>query len=175
MHRTKNTSHKIALILVAALVIGALLIAPEYIIGTLAEADYSLVLMILYYLPGFFILLSLFEVWLPEEVVVAHLGRHSGIKGAVYSFVLGTLLPGPIYIAFPLAASMVKKGVSPFNAILFIGAWSSLKLGEEVFEFQFLGPRFAVLRLVITIPFVIAMAWVMDRMGVLSRATQTKS
>ena len=117
------------------------------------------------FLPGFFILMGLFEVWIPEKQVQKHLGKHSGWKGAIYSFLLGALIPGPFYLAFPMAASLLRKGVSKFNIMLFIGAWGAFKIGEEIFEMHFMGFRFFFLRIVITLPFIIIIAFIMEKMN----------
>ncbi len=143
-------------------------------------ADNSVVLSILLYLPGFFVLIGLFEAWVSRDFVVSHMGEKSGLKGSVYSFVshmgeksglkgsvysfiMGCLIPGPLYLAFPLAGALLRKGISRFNVVLFIGAWSSFKVVEEIFELHFLGPRFLVLRVLLTVPFVIVVAFIVSK------------
>jgi len=126
-------------------------------------ADNSVVLLILLYLPGFFVLVGLFEAWVSREFVVSRLGEKSGLKGSVYSFVMGCLIPGPLYLAFPLAGALLRKGISRFNVVLFIGAWSSFKVAEEIFELHFLGPRFLVLRVLLTVPFVVVVAFIVSK------------
>ncbi len=126
-------------------------------------ADYSAIFSILLYLPGFFVLIGLFEAWVSKSFVVSRLGEQSGLKGSVYSFVMGCLIPGPLYLAFPLAGALLRKGISRFNVVLFIGAWSSFKVVEEIFELHFLGPRFLVIRVLLTVPFVIAVAFIVSR------------
>ena len=126
-------------------------------------ADNSVVLSILLYLPGFFVLIGLFEAWVSRDFVVTHMGEKSGLKGSAYSFVMGCLIPGPLYLAFPLAGALLRKGISRFNIVLFIGAWSSFKVVEEIFELHFLGPRFLVLRVLLTVPFVILVAFIVSK------------
>jgi len=130
---------------------------PEY------ASENSVVLSIFLYLPGFFVLIGLFEAWVSKSFVVSHLGENSGLKGSVYSFVMGCLIPGPLYLAFPLAGALLRKGISRFNVVLFIGAWSSFKVVEEIFELHFLGPRFMVLRVLLTVPFVIVVAFIVSK------------
>jgi len=102
------------------------------------------------------------EVLVPEKKIIEHLGKHSGLKGSFFSFFLGSLIPGPLYVAFPLASLLLKKKVSMFNVSLFIGAWSCLKIGEEIFEFQFLGLKFLLLRILTTIPFVVLISFILN-------------
>ncbi|MFH1126912.1 MAG: permease [archaeon] len=143
----------VAVLLVAVLVY---LVLPD-------TADNSMLFSVLLYLPGFFVLIGLFDAWVSREFVVRRLGEHSGVKGAMYSFVLGCIIPGPLYLAFPLAAALLRKGISGFNVTLFIGAWSSFKIAEEIFELYFLGPRFLVLRVLLSVPFVIVVAFIVGR------------
>lgn len=163
IHKTKNKHHKIILAIITIIIVATLAISPEFYENMLVSTDYSSIILILAYLPGFLILMGLFEVWLPQKFVMNHLGKHSGFKGAFYSFALGSIMPGPLYLAFPFAATLLRKKVSLFNAALFIGAWSSLKIGEEIFELQFLGLKFLLLRIAITIPFVILTSYIISR------------
>lgn len=163
IHKTKNKAHKAVLLAISIFIIAAFFRYPDYFIDTLREADYGSILLILFYLPGFLVLMGLFEVWLPKEFVVEHLGKHSGIRGTTYSFLAGALIPGPLYVAFPFAATLLKKGVSIFNISVFLGAWSCFKIGEEIFEMQFLGGRFLILRILITLPFIFLISYLIDK------------
>jgi len=175
IHKTDIRSHKFILLVTTLIIVITFFINPEFYIKTITETDYSDILMILVYLPGFILLMGLFEVLLPEKFVVKHLGKHSGVKGSVYNFLLGSLIPGPLYLAFPLAAVLLKKGVSRFNITIFIGAWASFKIVEEVFELQFLGPRFLLLRFLISIPFVIILAYIMGKIHLKELSHKTSS
>ncbi|MBN1385874.1 hypothetical protein JW968_02735 [Candidatus Woesearchaeota archaeon] len=163
IHRMKNHHHKAILTMIIAVMLVTMLKWPDFYRSMILEADFSHLLMILYFLPGFFILMGLFEVWVPKEAVVKRLGKASGVKGAVLSFMLGTVMLGPLYLAFPLAAAMRKKGARLLNVALFIGAWSTFKFVEEIFELSFLGFRFLLLRLIVSVPFVIAIALIIEK------------
>ena len=73
------------------------------------------ILVVLGILPPVFILLGLFDVWIPRERVAPHMGEDSGVKGTVLSVVLGACSAGPLYIAFPVAEVMIRKGTSLRN------------------------------------------------------------
>lgn len=164
MHEVKHRHHKLIFLAIIAVIAITILINPGFYLETVATADYSNIFIIILYLPGFFILLSLFETWLPQKFVVKHLGKHSGVKGSVYAFVLGAIAPGPLYLAFPFAATLLKKKVTMFNTTLFICAWSCFKIGEEIFELQFLGFKFFALRILISIPFIILISYMINRL-----------
>ena len=102
-------------------------------------------------LPAVMIILGLFAVWVPKESVVKYLGKTSGIKGIFLSIVIGALPTGPLYVAFPMAATLIKKGARISNIIVFLSSWACIKIPQEMVELQFLGVKFMLLRLFLTI------------------------
>ncbi len=113
--------------------------------------------------PAVMVVMGLFAVWVSKETVVKHLGKTSGVKGFILSLILGALPTGPLYVAFPLAASLLKKGARVSNIVIFLSAWSCIKLPQEMVELQFLGVEFMALRLILTVVFVIIMALVIEK------------
>jgi len=67
-------------------------------------------------------------------------------------------------VAFPLASSMIKKGASISNIVIFLSAWACLKIPQELVELQFLGWKFMVLRWTLTVILVIIMGAVIEKM-----------
>ena len=61
-------------------------------------------------LPAVMVLMGLFAVWVSKETVVKYLGKTSGIKGIFLAIFFGALPTGPLYVAFPVAAVLIKKG-----------------------------------------------------------------
>ncbi len=102
-------------------------------------------------LPPVFLLMGLMDVWLPKDKIQKWLGNGSGIKGAVLSIILGTLPTGPLYVAFPMAATLIRKGASITNIVLFLGSWAALKIPQLMVEIKFLGISFAAARFVLTL------------------------
>ena len=93
-----------------------------------------------------------------KEIVIKHLGKASGIKGIFLAIILGALPTGPLYIAFPMASILLKKGARISNIVIFLSSWACIKMPQEMVELQFLGLRFMLLRLFLTIIFIIIMA-----------------
>ncbi|MCK5148124.1 permease [bacterium] len=120
-----------------------------------ASWSYFKEMMIL--LPAIMVLMGLFMVWISKDLVLKYLGKDSGIKGMLISFVLGSLPTGPLYVAFPLVAGLKQKGASITNIVIFLSAWACIKLPQEMVELQFLGWKFMTARLVLTIIFVTIM------------------
>ncbi len=113
-------------------------------------------------LPAVMILMGLFAVFVPKEEIVKHLGKTSGIKGISLALFFGALPTGPLYVAFPMAAALIKKGARISNIIIFLSAWACIKIPQEMMELQFLGVKFMALRLILTIIFVISMGKIIE-------------
>jgi len=114
-------------------------------------------------LPCMFILIGLFDVWIPREKIEKHVGRGSGIKGIALMILLAVTQVGPLYAAFPVAHLLWKKGCSLRNIFVYVGMFSAAKIPMLTFEIGFLGITFSVLRLILTIPVFILIAWVLHK------------
>jgi len=123
--------------------------------------EYFIEMMVI--LPAVMAIMGLFAVFISDETVVKHLGKTSGIKGIALSILIGTLPTGPLYVAFPMAATLLKKGAGVSNIIVFLSAWACIKIPQEMVEFQFLGGEFMFLRLILTVVFVILMGVIIER------------
>ena len=108
-------------------------------------------------LPAVMVMLGLFAVWVPKDIVVRYLGKTSGVKGIFLAIILGTLPTGPLYIVFPIASALLKKGAKISNIVVFLSAWACIKVPQEMVELQFLGVRFMLSRLSLTVIFVVIM------------------
>lgn len=135
---------------------------PDRVRGFFALAG-SNFLVVLSILPPVFILLGLFDAWVPRERVTAMLGEKSGIVGTGLSIFLGAFAAGPLYLAFPIAETLLRKGTGLFNVFLFVGAWSTLKIPMLMFEMQSLGLRFAFVRYAMSFLGIFWIAWAVDR------------
>jgi len=122
------------------------------------------ILFMLGIIPPVFILVGLFDVWVPREKVTRHLGDRSGLKGTGLSIALGALAAGPLYAAFPIAEVMLRKGTSLRNIFIFIGAWSTMKIPMLLFEVQSLGMRFAISRYAMSFLGVFLIAFFLDKL-----------
>lgn len=114
-------------------------------------------------LPAVFVLMGLMEVWVPKNKVEKWLGRGSGMKGRLLALALGTLPTGPLYVAFPMTATLLEKGAGIGNMVIFLGAWAALKVPQLMVEVQFLGGAFTFMRFVLTSMALFAMGWAMER------------
>lgn len=115
-------------------------------------------------LPPIFILLGLLDVWVPREMIIRHLGDTSGARGFLLSILLGAAAAGPLYVAFPVAVAMLKKGARFANIIIFLFSWSTLKIPLLLFEAASLGWHLTLTRAAVNLPAIILMGLIVDRM-----------
>lgn len=113
-------------------------------------------------IPPVFILMGLFEVWVPKTFIQKYMGHSAGIKGLALAFVFGTIPTGPLYIAFPLAAALLRKGARLMNVVVFLGIWAAAKLPQLMVEIKFLGPAFTALRLILTVGSTICIGFLVE-------------
>lgn len=124
-------------------------------------------IQILAILPPILLIVGLMEAWVPVKTVEAYLGKESGAKGAFLASILGSIAAGPLFAAFPVAAALRTKGVRLANMVIFLGAWATLKVPILLMEIRFVGLRFSLLRLALTLPFIILIGFSME--GLLER------
>jgi len=114
--------------------------------------------------PPIFLLLGLFDVWVPRETIMALMGEKSGILGISLALLLGSFSAGPLYAAFPVATVLMNKGSKFSNILLFVGAWATTKIPMLLFEASSMGWKFMLTRLIINIPGIIIMAYLVETM-----------
>ena len=112
-------------------------------------------------LPLMFILIGLFDVWVPREKIMRHLGPEAGAMGILWVILLAMLQAGPLYAAFPVAAMLWKKGCSVRNVFVYLGAFSTLKIPMLAFEISFLGLEFSLLRALFSLPVFIGIGYLL--------------
>ncbi len=106
-------------------------------------------------LPCAFILIGLFEVWVKRETVERHFGEESGIRGYIWAMLLGGTTVGGLYVAFPIAYSLYSKGARLSVIFTYIGASAICRMPMVIFEASFLGIKFTMIRLLVSLPLVI--------------------
>lgn len=116
------------------------------------------------FLPAMFILVGLFDVWVPRRIVERHVGATAGPLAIVWMLLLGTLQAGPLYGAYPVAVALYRKGASLRNVFIYLGAFSALKLPMLTFEVGFLGWRFSLVRTLVTVPVFVLLAYALERL-----------
>ncbi len=114
-------------------------------------------------LPCAFVLIGLFEVWVKKETVEKHFGAASGPIGHLWALALAGTTVGGLYVAFPVAAALHRKGARLAVIFTYIGASAIVRIPMSVFEASFLGLKFTLIRLLFSIPLVILTAELFGR------------
>lgn len=106
-------------------------------------------------IPFAFILIGLFEVWVPKETVEKHFGEDSGLMGYIWAILLASTAVGGLYVAFPVAAVLYRKGAGLSVIFTYLGAAAITRIPMTVFEASFIGLKFTIIRLSVSLPLVI--------------------
>lgn len=113
--------------------------------------------------PCAFLLIGLFEVWIKRETVERHLGEDSGLMRYVWAILLAGTTVGGLYVAFPVAYTLYKKGAEPSMIFTYIGASGIFRIPMTVFEISFLGVKFTVIRLIVSLPLTVLFSILLGR------------
>lgn len=106
-------------------------------------------------LPFAFVLIGLFEVWVNRETVERHLGEESGTRGYLWALVLSGITVGGVFVAFPVAHSLYKRGAALGVIFTYIGTSAVCRIPMNLFELSFMGIKFTAIRLAVSLPLVI--------------------
>ncbi len=114
-------------------------------------------------LPCAFILIALFDVWVKRQTVERHFGEGSGIRGYLWGMILAGMSVGGMYVAFPVAYSLFRKGAKLSVIFAYVGFAGVCRIPMTMFEASFMGGIFTAVRLAVSVPLVILMAVIMSR------------
>ncbi len=114
-------------------------------------------------LPVAFILIGLFEVWVKSEVIEKHLGETSGLMGYVWAIILASTTIGGIFVSLPVAQTLHKKGACLRIIFTYITASTITRIPMSIFEASFLGVKFTLIRLLVSLPLVILSSILMEK------------
>jgi uncharacterized membrane protein YraQ (UPF0718 family) len=131
--------------ILALIAVAVALVASKQVGYRAIELTWSSAKTLLGILPPILVLVHLFDVWVPKEIVVRHMGEGAGPRGFFWALVLGALAAGPLYVAFPVAAMLLKKGVRQAYVVFLLGAWTTVKAPIFLYELNYFGPRFTLI------------------------------
>jgi uncharacterized membrane protein YraQ (UPF0718 family) len=154
--------YRFFLILVAVSIL-VIIFFPETGLKSLEITGSNLIQMLMV-VPPIFILLGLLDVWVSRETMIRIMGEGSRFLGVLIAFLLGSAAAGPLYAAFPVAGTLMKKGSKFSNVLIFIGAWSTVKIPLLLFEASSMGWQFMLVRLALDIPVIAVIALITERL-----------
>ena len=123
----------------------------------------SFALTMLRIVPFAFILIGLFEVWVKKETVEKHLGIESGVRGYLWAILLSSTTVGGIYVAFPVAYSLYKKGARLSVIFTYLSSAAITRIPMAIFEASILGAKFTAIRFLVSLPLVILSSILLEK------------
>lgn len=115
-------------------------------------------------LPAVFIVMGLVEVWVSRDTIIGIFGKGAGLKGRFASVLVGSFSAGPIYAAFPVCYTLLKKGSAISNIVIILSAWAVVKTPMLIVEAQFMGLPFMFTRYIFTVPAIILIGIITGKM-----------
>ncbi len=155
----KKIKENLFLVIVAVAYIAMFIAKPAMGIASVKSSGYYIKEMLMI-MPVIFVLTALLDLWVPKEKIMRYLGKDAKAKGVILSFVVGSVSAGPVYAAFPMCVMLHKKGASIRNIVIILSSWAVIKIPMLLNEAKFLGPKFMVVRWVLTVIAIIIFSWV---------------
>lgn len=159
----KSIIKKYKLVFVLLVVYGIIYIFDNTLFNSSTQKTYSSFIEMIMVLPPVFILLGLLDVWVKRETMVKMMGKDSGSIGMLLAFFLGSAAAGPLYAAFPVALTLLRKGSSFKNVLILLGAWSTTKIPLLLFEASSMGLLFTITRFSLNIVGILGIAWLSEK------------
>lgn len=117
------------------------------------SSDLSLILTVLPVVAGALLIASFIPPLLPRAALTRVMGDQSGLSGMAVASLAGTLTPGGPMTSFPLILALRSAGSGTGTLVSYITSWSTLGLQRIlVWELPLMGPGFAILRVVSSLP-----------------------
>lgn len=135
-----------------------LAVSPEKALSSVNNSIYYLIEMI-QVLPVIFLLTVVIDALVPKEMIMRGFGENSGIKGNLLALLLGSISAGPMYAAFPISKTLLGKGANISNIVIILSTWAVVKVPMLFNEVKFLGINFMIVRWILTVAAIFAMAY----------------
>jgi uncharacterized membrane protein YraQ (UPF0718 family) len=143
--------------------IGLLIFKFDMGVEALSNSSYYFKEM-LQIMPVVFILTVAIDGFIPKELITNNLGEGSGLKGNIFAFILGSVSAGPIYAAFPICKTLLKKGSNITNIVIILSAWAVIKVPMLANEAKFLGLQFMGIRWILTVISILIMGYMTSKL-----------
>lgn len=124
---------------------------------------YDFFLTMVQFVPAVFILIGLFDVWVKKETIEKHLGENSSFLSYIWAIILASTTIGGLYVAFPVAAALYKKGATPRVIFTYVGAAAICRIPMTLFEASYVGIKFTVIRWGVSIPLIILSSILLEK------------
>jgi hypothetical protein len=117
------------------------------------KSDLELLLEILPRIMAAFVIAALVQVLIRRETVARVLGERAGAKAVGLAAAAGAVTPGGPMTSFPLVNALQAAGSGRSALVSYITSWSVLGLQRILaWEIPLLGPEFAAIRFIASLP-----------------------
>ncbi|SDC32689.1 Predicted permease [Pelagirhabdus alkalitolerans] len=114
-------------------------------------------------LPPILMLVGLMDQWIDKEMLMKYMGDDSKFTGIFITLLLGGLAAGPLYIAFPIAIMLLKKGSNIRYVVFFFGVWTIAKLPIVLYEIASFGWGYTIVHVGFGLVFFYIMGIIFER------------
>jgi uncharacterized membrane protein YraQ (UPF0718 family) len=114
-------------------------------------------------LPVVFVLVGLFEVWVPRKTIEKHLGSARSIRAYIWVLILAMTTIGGLFVALPIAQSLEGKGASKPVVFTYLTGATIVRLPMTIFEATFLGIKFTAVRWMVAIGLTLLSSFMLSR------------
>ncbi|WP_114571379.1 permease [Exiguobacterium flavidum] len=168
----KNFKKKSFPLFVALLFVGLFIADPARAMKATLLTGNSLLNMLLL-LPPILVLVGLLDQWVRKETLLRYMGPDAGTRGFVYALLLAAFAAGPLYVAFPIATLLLKKGAGLRYIVFFLGAFTTVKLPVLLYEIASFGIAFTMLHIGFGLTFFFIIALLFERYQPVLRVKQS--
>lgn len=95
-----------------------------------------------------FIMASMVQVLIPQDLVSKWVGAESGFRGILIGTFIGSITPSGPFVSMPIAAGFLRAGASIGTVVAFMTAWSLLGVSRIPLEMGIMGWQFTLVRMV---------------------------
>lgn len=128
------------------------------------ETTIGAIMDMLVFLPPIFIFIGLMDVWVDKDTMVQYMGANAGWKGIGLGLLLSAVAAGPLYVAFPVAALLLRKGARIAYVLFFLGAFNTAKLPVVLYETISLGTTFTLVHISVNLVLFLVSAYVIEKL-----------
>lgn len=106
-------------------------------------------------MPGVFLLIGLFNVWVKRETIEKQMGEKSGARGYLWALLLSGTAIGGLFAVLPVALTLFKKGAKLSVILTYLGTSCVCRVPMTLWEISMLGYQFTLIRYIVSIPLII--------------------
>ncbi len=97
-------------------------------------------------LVAIFLLVGLFDIFVPQDTVMKIVGQGQGLLSYLASALFGTVVMGPVSSAYPIGAILLKKGAALAAVAIFLNSWVMVGFVTIPYEISVFGKKFTFVR-----------------------------